>query len=121
MAVKRVWHGWTSRERADEYQQLLHEVILPGIEAKEIPGYIGIEVLRKELESEVEFVTIMTFESVQSVIDFQGIDYRKSYVPPAAQEILEHWDRTARHYQVVETRDSRADGISLPFFQGTPG
>ncbi len=105
MVVKRVWHGWTSRESADSYQTLLKDVVFPGIEAKEIPGYRSIELLRRELEDEVEFVTIMTFDSLQSVVDFQGQDYRRSYVPDAAQRILERWDETSLHYEVMETRE----------------
>lgn len=35
MAVKRVWHGWTTRESAESYQTLLKDVVFPGIEAKE--------------------------------------------------------------------------------------
>ena len=74
MAIKRVWHGWTSSENADKYQNLLHDEIFPGIEAKEILGYQSIELFRYDLGNEVEFVTIMTFDSLQNVIDFQGED-----------------------------------------------
>ena len=78
--------------------------MLPGIEAKNIPGFRQVEVLRTEHEHEVEFVTIMTFDSIQDVIDFQGEDYRKSYVPDVAQKVLKHWDPEAAHYELVETR-----------------
>ena len=54
MAIKRIWHGWTTPENADEYQQLLHDEVFPGIEAKNIPGYRSIELLRWDLENEVE-------------------------------------------------------------------
>ena len=104
MATKRVWHGWTTKENADRYQEILSNVVLPGIEAKKIPGFQKIEVLRIELAAEVEFVTIMTFESLQNVIDFQGVDYQKSYVPDAARKVLKRWDQEALHYELVETR-----------------
>lgn len=104
MIIKRVWHGWTTPENADSYRRLLHDEIFPGIEAKNIPGYLGVELMRRDLEDEVEFVTIMTFESLQSVIAFQGEDYAKSYVPDAARKVLKRWDETASHYEVVETR-----------------
>lgn len=101
MAVKRIWHGWTVKENADTYQNLLHEEIIPGIAAKGIPGYQGIEVLRRELDTETEFVTIMTFDSLQNVIDFQGEDYTRCYVPDAAQQVLKRWDERAEHYEAV--------------------
>jgi len=104
MAIKRVWHGWTTKKNADSYQKILNSIVLPGIEAKNIPGYRKIEVLRIELATEVEFVTIMTFESLQNVIDFQGADYQKSYVPDAARNVLKRWDQEAMHYELLETR-----------------
>ncbi len=75
MAIKRVWHGWTTPENADKYQHLLHHEVFPGIEAKNIPGYQSIELLRRDVDDEVEFVTIMTFDSLQNIIDFPGEDY----------------------------------------------
>jgi hypothetical protein len=104
MTVKRVWHGWTNRENAEKYQTVLREQVLPGIEAKKIPGYQKIEVLRIARQDEVEFVTIMTFESLRSVIDFQGEDYKLCYVPEAAQQVLKRWDQESVHYELIETR-----------------
>lgn len=53
MAIKRVWHGWTTKENADKYQTILQTEVIPGIEAKKIPGLNKIEVLRIELQDEV--------------------------------------------------------------------
>jgi hypothetical protein len=105
MAIKRIWHGWTTLENADEYQALLHHEIFPGIEAKDISGYQSIELLRFEVADEVEFVTIMTFDSLQNVIDFQGENYSRCYVPDAAQKVLKRWDETSAHYETVEYRN----------------
>lgn len=104
MAIKRVWHGWTTKENADKYQNILRKEVLPSIEAKKIPGYKKIEVLRIELEDEVEFVTIMTFESMKNVTDFQGENYKSCYVPDVAQMVLKRWDQEATHYELIETR-----------------
>ena len=104
MAIKRVWHGWTTKENADQYQHILNKEVLPSIEDKKIPGYKMIEVLRYEWEDEVEFVTIMTFESLENVIDFQGEDYKRCYVPDAAQKVLNRWDQESIHYELIETR-----------------
>ena len=105
MAVKRIWHGWTTPENADAYRTVLWGEVLPSIEAKGIQGYRGTEVLQRDLESETEFITIMTFESLQSVIDFQGEDYERCYVPDAAQQVLKRWDLRSAHYEVLEDRD----------------
>lgn len=104
MSIKRVWHGWTTLENADRYQNLLRDEIFLGIEAKNIPGYRSIELFRRDLVDEVEFVTIMTFDSLEDVIDFQGEDYTRCYVPDAAQKVLKRWDQKSTHYQAVEHR-----------------
>ena len=104
MAIKRTWHGWTAPGNAGAYEQVLRSHVLPSIEAKRIAGYRGIEVLRRDHGQEVEFMTIMTFDSMQSVIDFQGAEYERCYVPEAAQAVLARWDRTAAHFEVREDR-----------------
>ncbi len=63
-------------------------------------GYRGIELLRRELEDEVEFVTIMSFDSVAAVRAFAGEDYEAAYVPLAAREVLARCDERSRHYEV---------------------
>lgn len=105
MTVKRVWHGWTTLENANKYQNLLHDEVFPGIEAKKISGYRSIELFRREIGDEVEFVTTMTFDSLQNVIDFQGEDYEKCYVPDAAKSVLKRWDRVSAHYEAIEFRN----------------
>lgn len=107
MPVKRVWHGWTTPENADTYQEILLNEVIPGIEAKNIPGYRSIEVLSMSLDDEVEFVTIMTFDSLQNVIDFQGEDYKRCYVPDAAQKVLKRWDLESAHYDDIARFDYR--------------
>ncbi|MEN8201677.1 MAG: antibiotic biosynthesis monooxygenase [Bacteroidota bacterium] len=107
MTVRRIWHGWTTPKNADLYQELLHCEVFPGIEAKEIEGYQSVELFRRDLKDEVEFMTIMTFDSIQSVIEFQGSDYEKSYVPDGAQKLLKRWDKTAAHFTAIEKRNYR--------------
>ena len=104
MAIKRIWHGWTIPENADKYRNLLRDAVFPGIEAKNTHGYLSIELLRRDLNAEVEFITIMTFQSLQNVIDFQGEDYTRCYVPKEAQKVLKRWDQFSSHYEAVESR-----------------
>ena len=104
MAIKRIWHGWTTPENADKYQQVLLNEVIPGIEKKNIPGYQSIEILRQDHDIEVEFITIMTFDSLQNVIDFQGEDYAKCYVPDVAQRVLKRWDQYSSHYEFIDAK-----------------
>ncbi len=104
MAIKRLWHGWTTKENANKYQNILTTEVLPGIEKKNISGYKKMEVLRIDREEEVEFIVIMTFESLENVKDFQGENYKKAYVPEKAQKVLKKWDLESTHYELIETR-----------------
>lgn len=104
MAIKRIWHGWTTPANADRYEAILLTEVIPGIEAKAIPGFKGIEVLRMDGPDEVGFITIMTFRSIEDVVAFQGPDYAAAYVPAAARAVLSRWDERAAHYEVRETR-----------------
>ena len=104
MAIKRVWHGWTTPENADAYEALLSSEVFPGIENKQIPGYRSIELWRRDHGDEVEFSTIMTFDSLQNVIDFQGENYAQAYVPDSARKVLKRWDQTSAHYDTREHR-----------------
>ena len=104
MTIKRIWHGWTSPDNGDVYEALLREEIFPGIEAKKIPGLRGIELLRRDLDDECAFITIMSFDSLDDVIDFMGDDYARSYVPDAAQKVLRRYDDFATHYELTESR-----------------
>jgi len=102
--IKRLWHGWCTTANADIYQNLLLDEVLPGIEARKIAGYRGTEVLRREGRGEVEFITIMTFDSLQNVIDFQGEHYERCYVPDAAKSVLKRWDLISAHFESVAER-----------------
>lgn len=102
--IKRVWHGYTTPERADDYEALLKAEVIKGIEGKKIPGFHRIEVLRRALADEVEFVTIMEFETLDSVKAFVGDDYEAAYVPAEARAILKRFDQRSQHYELRETR-----------------
>jgi len=101
--VERLWHGWTTSTNADAYERLLKTEIFPGIAAKNVDGYRGIRLLRRALPNgDVEFVTIMTFDSWESVRAFGGEDYEKAYVPASARAVLERFDDRSQHYELRE-------------------
>ncbi len=100
--ISRIWHGYTTKDNADTYESLLQKEIFVGIAKKNIEGYRGIQLLRRELSAETEFITIMWFDSVDSVRKFAGEDYEKAVVPDTAQKVLSHYDKTSTHY-IVKT------------------
>lgn len=100
--IVRIWHGWTAAANADAYESLLREEIFPGIAAKEVAGYLGIELLRRPLEDGgVEFVTLMRFDTWEAVREFAGqADFEEAYVPDAARALLSHFDARSQHYEL---------------------
>ena len=99
--IARIWHGYTTKENADSYENLLKEEVFIGIEQKDIKGYRGIRLLRRELVDETEFTTIMQFESIEDVKQFAGEDYETAYVPAKARQILKRYDPRSVHCQVI--------------------
>ena len=99
--IKRVWRGWATNENAGSYFDVLTNQVIPGIEAKNIPGLKGVEVLRKDNDDEVEFMTIITFDSIQNVIEFQGEEYTRAYIPDAAKSVLKRWEDECIHYEKI--------------------
>ena len=100
--IGRIWHGWTTFQNANIYENLLKAEIFPGIAAKNVQGYQGIQLFRRHLVEEVEFITIMWFESLEAVKAFAGEAYEHAYVPPKAREVLSRFDDRSQHYEIRE-------------------
>ena len=98
--ISRIWHGYTAFENADTYGKLLKDEIFVGIQNRNIPGYRGIQLLRRQLETETEFITIMWFDSLDSVAEFAGKDYKIAVVPEKARLVLSRFDSESQHYEV---------------------
>jgi len=101
--ISRIWHGWTTPANADAYENLLKEEIFVGIQGCQIAGFRGIQLLRRPLAAEVEFVTIMTFDTLEAVRVFAGDDYESAVVPPKARAVLAHFDARSQHYEIRES------------------
>lgn len=101
--IGRVWHGWTTAGNAAAYEQLLKEEVFLGIAGRRLDGYHGIQLFRRALADEVEFVTIMWFDSLEAVRAFAGTDYEQAVVPPPARALLSRFDERSQHYDVVES------------------
>lgn len=100
--IARLWHGWTTLANADIYENLLKTEIFPGIAAKEVDGYRSIRLLRRTSGEEIEFITMMLFDSWEAVKQFAGEDYECAYVPPKAREVLARFDERSQHYEIKE-------------------
>ena len=100
--IARIWHGWTSPDNADAYEEFLRTKMFPSI--RRVPGYLGADLLRSDGADEIAFVTITRFESLAAVKDFAGEDYERAVVEPEARELLSRFDERSAHYEVVLDR-----------------
>jgi hypothetical protein len=100
--ISRIWHGYTTPANADAYETLLKEEIFTGIRGRRIEGFREIQLFRRNLGAEVEFITIMWFDSLDAVQTFAGPDYEACVVPPKARAILSRFDQRSQHYEVRE-------------------
>ena len=102
--IARIWHGWTTTGNADKYESLLKEEIFVGIQNRHIRGFKNIKLLRREVGAEVEFVTIMLFDSLDAVREFAGEDYQVAVVPEKARKVLSRFDERSQHYEIRAER-----------------
>ena len=102
--ICRLWRGWTTAANADAYESIVRGEVIPGIEARAIPGFRHIDLMKRDLGGEVEFQTLMWFDSLDSVKAFMGKDYSLSHVPAAARAVLTRFDERAAHYEVIDRR-----------------
>jgi len=98
--IARIWHGWTKPADAKAYEEMLREEIFPGIAALNINGYRGAELFIHEDSDEVEFVTLLRFDSMDAVKEFAGTDERKPVIFPKAERFITRMEQ-ARHYRVA--------------------
>jgi len=104
VTICRLWRGWTTPENADAYERIVRGEVIPGIEARKIPGFRHIDLMKRVAGDEIEFQTLMWFDSLNAIKAFVGEDYAVSHVPAAAQAVLNRFDDRAAHYEVIDRR-----------------
>jgi hypothetical protein len=104
IVIARIWRGWTTPENADPYERIVSGQVLPDIAARNLAGYHGAYLLRRTLgNGEVEFSTIMLFDSIENVQAFTGDDYPVAHVPPEARAVLARFDERSTHFDTILT------------------
>ncbi len=98
--IARIWHGWTKPADAKAYENMLRNEILSSIAARKIPGYHGAELFIREDGNEVEFVTLLRFDSMEGVKEFAGADETRPVIYPGVERLLTRMERSL-HYRIV--------------------
>jgi heme-degrading monooxygenase HmoA len=97
--VARVWRGYTKPADADAYESMLKPELLPGL--SKVKGFRGSYLLRRPQGSEVEFITIILWDSLDDVRAVAGPDYENAVIPEERRKYLARHDAKATHYEVV--------------------
>jgi len=98
--IARIWHGWTKPVDAKAYEKLLRDEIFPSIAARKIKGYCGAELFVREDGNEVEFVTLLRFDSMDAARAFAGPETSKPVIFPKAEALITRM-APAQHYRVA--------------------
>ena len=98
--IARVWHGWTNPEDADGYESHLRPELLPGV--SKMKGFRGSYLLRRKAGEEVEFMTVLLWDSIEGMKALAGPDYETAVIPEERTKYLKRFDAKAAHFEVVE-------------------
>ena len=100
--IARIWRGWTTPENADSYESHLKPELLPGL--SKVKGFATSHLLRRTVGDEVEFITIIFWDSLDAVRAVAGPNYETAVIPEERKQFLKRYDAKATHYEVVSTQ-----------------
>jgi heme-degrading monooxygenase HmoA len=101
--IARIWRGYTKPEHAAAYESMLKPELLPGI--SKVVGYRGSYLLRREAGDEIEFITIMLWDSIDAIRAVAGADYETAVIPDERRKYLSHHDAKSAHYEIASTHN----------------
>jgi hypothetical protein len=97
--IARIWHGWASPARAEDYQRHYESEVSGHLRA--VSGFRGAQLLRRDEGTEVMFTSITWFTGLDAIRDFAGDDYEQAIVEDAARAALSRWDDRVLHHEVA--------------------
>lgn len=97
--IARVWRGWTEPRDADEYDRHYRSAVLATL--REVPGFRGARLLRRDVDGETEFVSVTFFDDLAAIRAFAGDDHDVAIVAEEARQVLVRFDDRVVHYEVA--------------------
>lgn len=98
--IIREWRGRALRSRITEYPAHFRKIVVP--ELRDVPGFLGATLSKREDGERVEFVVLTRWQSMDAVAAFAGADPNRAVVEPGAIAALSDYDHTVRHYEAIE-------------------
>lgn len=91
---------------------MLKPELLPGI--SKVKGYRGSYLLRRQAGEEVEFITIMLWDSIDAIRAVAGPDYETAVIPAERRKYLSHYDAKSAHYEIASLQKPSEFSSVLP-------
>jgi heme-degrading monooxygenase HmoA len=97
--IARMWRGSAIRERADDYVKHLQQSVV--LELRQIDGFKGVYLLRRNSSDDVEFLVMTLWESMDAICKFAGENPEVAVVAPAARVFFREYDVKVKHFEIV--------------------
>jgi heme-degrading monooxygenase HmoA len=97
--IARMWRGLAFPEKAEEYARHLQTSVLP--ELRQIDGFRGVTLMRRDTSENVEFIVLTLWESMDAIHKFAGENADVAVVATAAQGLFREYDVTVSHFEAV--------------------
>lgn len=99
--IVRAWKAQALSQNVEAYARHFSEAVLPELEV--VSGHTGAYLLRRDTGTHVELVVLTLWESMDAVKGFAGTPPERAVVEPAAQAVLEKFDDTVQHFEIVHS------------------
>jgi|SRR5271166_453263 len=106
--ILRMWRGRATVEKSGEYVEHATKKVFPALGA--IEGYRGAYLLRRAVDSSIEFVVLTLWGSMEAVRKFAGVKPEKAVVEPEARAALTAFDEFVTHFEVVCRTEGKRRG-----------
>ncbi len=97
--ITRIWRGETTAANADAYQNFVTRHVFTAL--GDLEGHRGAYLLRRPMDSHVEFLAVTLWDSLEAIRAFAGDTLEDAVVEPEARAVLSSFDNFVRHYDVA--------------------
>jgi heme-degrading monooxygenase HmoA len=98
-SIVRIWHGRTLADQADAYTEYLDRTGVADF--RRTPGNLGVDVLRRVVGVEAEFLVVSRWESLAAVKAFAGEDVTRARYYPLDSHYLLELEPNVVHYEMA--------------------
>jgi heme-degrading monooxygenase HmoA len=98
--ISRQWRGLAKPERSEDYIDHLRKDTFPKL--RTLTGFVDASILQRKLADGIEFIIVTRWLSLTAIEAFAGSDPNIAVVPDNVQEMMVDYDRSVRHYTVVQ-------------------